>query len=184
MRQVWLALGAAFAFQTALLVAVASRTFALDAKVDALTADLSRPATAQRAGGVAQAGTAQAGTTSGRATGGATIAEIEAAVAQIVRTEITSALPDAAPARGAGMQQNASRREPTQAANQTETPETTRILGDIERDIQAYAARGTMSEAEMAALQTRMASLPPSQRSAALSALSRAITVGGLDARF
>lgn len=64
------------------------------------------------------------------------------------------------------------------------TAETDRAYLDVQQATRRLIAKGSASEAEMAALEMQIAELPAEQRRQALSAISRAISNGSLDARF
>ncbi|MEZ5921656.1 MAG: hypothetical protein R3C60_09935 [Parvularculaceae bacterium] len=64
------------------------------------------------------------------------------------------------------------------------TAETDRIYDDFKQEMRRLVAQGTASEAEMAALQAKVAKLPQSQRNAALLEMSKAMSNGSLDATF
>jgi hypothetical protein len=64
------------------------------------------------------------------------------------------------------------------------TAETDRAYLDVQQATRRLIAKGSASEAEMAALEMQIAELPAAQRRQALSAISRAISNGTLDARF
>ena len=64
------------------------------------------------------------------------------------------------------------------------TAETDRAYLDVQQTTRRLIAKGSASEVEMAALEMQIAELPAEQRRQALSAISRAISNGSLDARF
>lgn len=65
-----------------------------------------------------------------------------------------------------------------------QSPQTDRIYQDVRDETRRLIAKGSASEAEMAALEYNIAQLPPAQRNAALSEISRAVSNGSLKARF
>lgn len=99
----------------------------------------------------------------------------EGAVRAILRDELasfmTAAADGAPPAR-------------TEAASPPRTAETERAFLDVQQETRRLIAKGAATEAEMAALETRISELPPAQRQQALSAISRAVSNGTLKARF
>jgi hypothetical protein len=63
------------------------------------------------------------------------------------------------------------------------TAQTDRAFTDVQQQMRRLIAKGTASEAEMAALEMQIAELPAEQRRQALSQLSRAVSNGSLKAR-
>lgn len=70
------------------------------------------------------------------------------------------------------------------AAAPPRTAETDRVFLDVQQETRRLIAKGSASEIEMAALESRIAELPADQRRQALSAISRAVSNGTLKARF
>ncbi len=64
------------------------------------------------------------------------------------------------------------------------TAQTDRAYLDVQQSTRRLIAKGSATEAEMAALEMQIADLPAEQRRQALSAISRAVSNGTLDARF
>ncbi|MFN3960998.1 MAG: hypothetical protein ACK4NP_13950 [Parvularculaceae bacterium] len=63
------------------------------------------------------------------------------------------------------------------------TAQTDRAFTDVQQQMRRLIAKGSASEAEMAALEMQIAELPAEQRRQALSQLSRAVSNGSLKAR-
>lgn len=165
--------------QTALLALVGQRLLAMEARLDRIVATGTEPGSQPLAG-------------SRPALSSEAVADITDTLRDIVRMEIsplaqelTQEMGRLAEARAVPTSSDQASSGQTSAATVTEVTEaTTRRLEAIRREIQTYAARGTMSEGELAELERGIAELPPSQQSAALSTLSRSMSSGEIRARF
>jgi hypothetical protein len=98
----------------------------------------------------------------------------EAEIRAVLRDELsslTTALADRAPAS-------------SPPPSPQRTAQSDRAFLDVQMETRRLIAKGVATEAEMAALETQIAELPPEQRRQALSAISRAVSNGTLDAKF
>lgn len=96
----------------------------------------------------------------------------ESEIRAILRDELsslTSALADRAPAP---------------PSSPPRTAQSDRAFLDVQQETRRLIAKGSATEAELAALEMQIAELPAEQRRQALSAISRAVSNGTLDARF
>ena len=103
---------------------------------------------------------------------------LDEALRRIVREEL-AALPTA----GAGADRTPWP-QPRAAAAPPSTAETARRLDDIRRDIGVFASAGAVSESDLASLELQIAQLPPTERAAALSELSRVMSASGFNGRY
>lgn len=97
----------------------------------------------------------------------------ESEIRAILRDELsslTSALADRAPA--------------ATPSSPPRTAQSDRTFLDVQQETRRLIAKGSATEAELAALEMQIAELPAEQRRQALSAISRAVSNGTLDARF
>jgi hypothetical protein len=97
----------------------------------------------------------------------------ESEIRAILRDELstlTSALADRAPA--------------APPPSPPRTAQSDRAFLDVQQETRRLIAKGSATEAELAALEMQIAELPVEQRRQALSAISRAVSNGTLDARF
>ena len=163
---------AVLAVQVVLLSTILVRLMGLEAELARVAADVDRAASGEPA---------RAATLSFQERD-----QLLAAVRDAVRLELAASPQQASASRARPPQVAAAEAvQPQRTPEAQVSPsEATQIVADVRRDIQSFSAGGAMTEADFAALQARIASLPPEERSAALSMLSRAISSGEIDARF
>jgi hypothetical protein len=143
--------------QTVLIAALLFKTSSLEASMDSIAS----PATP--AGDIRPAAAAAPAATSSITAGD---------VRAILREELAALKPELA------------ERATAPPPSPQRTAETDRAYLDVQQATRRLIAKGSASEAEMAALEMQIAELPAEQRRQALSAISRAISNGSLDARF
>lgn len=146
--------------QTLLLALLGLRVMALNAKVDTVS-DTSLDVLATTARAAPASGGALAPLT--YASDGPGADEIR----QIIREEIAS-LPAARAVAGPAERPRPAKPAPYARAQ-------------VERELDAFIARGVIGPADMAGLQVKIARLPESERSAMLSKLAKALSAGDVD---
>ncbi len=161
------------AIQTALLVFFGARIMAIDARTDEMTVVAAAAETAQAAVAASSDGWKDSSLFKEAPPGsGASIEEIR----QVIREEV-----DLLAARMSAENRQSSGSEEDRAARAEMYANSAELSASLQQDLSYYIGRGRISEREMANLQLKIARLPPNQRGAALSQLTKAMSDGLLE---